>query len=293
MSHELGALDAFCSFPEEAVAALSGLAVPKDLEAGDVLFREGDPGDVIYAVVSGEIEIRKGGRTLARLHVGRTVGEMALLEEETRSADAVATEATRLQAFDSQAFNAFLLAHPECGAHFFYETGREMSRRLRRTSEYLMTVFEIGRIVAAGHAVGELAHRIVERLLHDVEEAASGRALLQHPLAEDLEEIFRAGASKLDGEGLLAVAERHAGEPGFHDVAAGCAILGATVSNERGEVMGYLFLEKADDEEPFTVDQEIVLEAVAHQAEQGILAAWTREEQAARERLERHRQQGY
>ena len=73
----------------------------------------------------------------------------------------------------------------------------------------------------------------------------------------------------------------------------GRAVLGATLRDARREVMGALLLEKSGNETPFTVDQEIVLEAVAHQAEQGILAAWTREEDAARERLERHRQQGY
>ena len=244
-------------------------------------------------VTQGEVEIRKGDRVLARLHAGQTVGEMALLEVAPRSADAVATEATRVVRFDRAAFGAFLETHPACGVRFFFETGREMSRRLRSTSEYLMTVFEVGRIVAAGHAVagpgrpdpGSAPAR-----------PGGGRVRPPAPAAP-------AGRRRRDrrargehgprGRPLRGVAERHVAEPGFHDVVGGRAILGATLCGEGGEVMGALLLEKDGDEKPFTVEEEIVLEAVAHQAEQGILAAWAREEQAARERLERHRQQGY
>lgn len=293
MSGGLGALAAFASFPEAALGPLAALAETRELGAGEALFREGEAGDAIFVVAAGEIEIRKGDRVLARLHPGQTVGEMALLEEERRSADAFATEAARVHRFDRQAFGAFLRAHPECGAPFFLETGRELSRRLRRTSEYLLTVFEVGRIVAAGFSVDRLADRVLERLFADVEAAVCGRVLLRHPLADDVEVVARAGATDLDDDVVRRVAARHASEPGYHDVAEGRALVGATLYGERRAVMGALLLEKQGDETPFTVEQEIVLEAVAHQVEQGILAAWAREEQAARERLERHRQQGY
>jgi len=293
MSGELGALAAFQSFPEAAVEELFGLAEAKDLEPGDALFREGDPGDAIFVVRQGEIEIRKGERVLARLHSGRTVGEMALLEEERRSADAVATGPARVYRLDRVAFVEFLVSHPECGAPFFLETGRELSRRLRNTSQYLMTVFEIGRIVASGYPVPELATRILARLRQDMSVAACGHVLLRHPLADDTEVVGRDGATELDDDALLALAATHADRPGFHDRLDGRAVLGATLRDARHELMGALLLEKSGDETPFTVDQEIVLEAVAHQAEQGILAAWTRAEDADRERLERHRQQGY
>lgn len=293
MSHELGALSAFRSFPEAALETLAVQATPQDLTTGDVLFCEGDAGDSVFVVASGEIEIRKGNRVLARLHAGRTVGEMALLEEESRSAEAVATEATRVFRFDRVALAEFLQTHPECGAPFFFETGREMSRRLRSTSEYLLTVFEVGRIVASGLGVEGLVSRIIERLLRDFPEADAGRVLLRHPLAEDVEVVGRGGDAGLDDDTALAVATRAAPEPGYQAIVDGHAVLGATLTDDRGEVMGAVVIEKKGDESPFTVEQEIVLEAVAHQAEQGILAAWARAEQADRERLDRHRLQGY
>jgi len=293
MSQGLGALTAFASFPAPALDALAELAEERELASGESLFGEGEPGDAIFVVASGEVEIRKGERVLARLQAGQTVGEMALLEEARRSADAVATQASRVVRFDREAFASFLQAHPECGALFYFETGREMSRRLRCTSEYLMTVFEVGRIVAAGHGVGALAEAIVTRLLRDVEEAACGRVLLRHPLADEVQVVGRAGSTDLEDERLRGIASAHEAEPGFHDVVEGRAVVGATLHGERWVVIGALLLEKSGDETPFTVEQEIVLEAVAHQAEQGIRAAWAREEQADRERLERHRQQGY
>ncbi len=293
MGGKLGALAAFQSFPEAAVEELSGLAEAQDLEPGAALFREGDPGDAIFVVEHGEIEIRKGERVLARLCAGQTVGEMAVLEEQRRSADAVTTGSARVYRFDRVAFVEFLVSHPECGAPFFLETGREMSRRLRNTSDYLMTVFEVGRIVASGYPVPELAARIVKQLLKDMGEATCGHVLLRHPLADDIEVVGRAGATDLDDDSLLALATKHTDEPGFHDLLEGRAVLGAILRDARREVAGALLLEKSGDETPFTIEQEIVLEAVALQTEQGILAAWTREEDAARERLERHRQQGY
>lgn len=293
MSGKLGLLAAFQSFPEAAIEELADLAEAQDLEAGAALFREGDPGDSIFVVEEGEIEIRKGERVLARLRTGQTVGEMSVLEDAGRSADAVTTGPARIYRFDRAAFLDFLVSHPECGAPFFLETGRELSRRLRHTSAYLRTVYEVGRIVASGLSVPNLTARILERLLADLAAAESGHVLLRHPLADDIETIAQAGAADLDDDVLTALVTEHAADTGFCCALDGRAVVGATLRDPRQRVMGAILLLKSGDETPFTVDQEIVVEAVAHQAEQGILAAWSREEAADRERLERHRQQGY
>ncbi len=292
MKDKLAALEAFRNFPDEAIEDLAGLAESIDLEPATSLFDEGDPGDSIFVIESGEIEIRKCERVLARLRAGQTIGEMAVLEEQDRSADAVATRPTVVYRFERLAFVDFLVARPECGAPFFLETGREMSRRLRNTSAHLMTVSEVGRIVASGFAVPELAARVIERILNDNAVAACGRVLVRHPLADEAEVVARAGESDIADEALESLLAGHARETSFQDLLAGRSILGATLRSESGEPMGAFIIEKRDDESPFSVELEIVLEAVAHQTEQGINAAWTRAEQADRERLERHRQ-GY
>jgi CRP-like cAMP-binding protein len=72
---------------------LSSLSVEKELPAGELIFREGDPGDRMYVVMSGKVRISKqipgaGEEALAFLERGDYFGEMALIDKLPRSADA-------------------------------------------------------------------------------------------------------------------------------------------------------------------------------------------------------------
>lgn len=72
---------------------LATLSKEKRLAAGEVLFREGDPGDHLYVVLDGQVRISKnlsgaGEEALAIMGRGDYFGEMALIDEEPRSADA-------------------------------------------------------------------------------------------------------------------------------------------------------------------------------------------------------------
>ncbi len=85
--------------------AIAAIAEPLTVPAGKDLFREGDAGDGLYLVISGEIDVLKrsagGERSLARLGAGGVLGEMSLLTEEARSATGralVETSALRLPA---------------------------------------------------------------------------------------------------------------------------------------------------------------------------------------------------
>lgn len=63
---------------------------------GNKIFNQGDEGDAVYLIATGEVElfIKNGLRTttIARLHSGEIFGEMALLSQQTRGATAVATD---------------------------------------------------------------------------------------------------------------------------------------------------------------------------------------------------------
>lgn len=64
--------------------------------AGDVIFREGDSGNVFYVIKSGKVSVRLGNRTLQTLGEGEIFGEMALIDSEPRSATVVAEADTSL-----------------------------------------------------------------------------------------------------------------------------------------------------------------------------------------------------
>jgi CRP-like cAMP-binding protein len=80
----------------EALLPLAALCEELDLESGECLFQQGDPGDALYVIVRGEVLVLRGGEFVARLGAGQCVGELAVLDWETRSAQAIAEGSTQL-----------------------------------------------------------------------------------------------------------------------------------------------------------------------------------------------------
>lgn len=79
------------------ISLLSSLSKERKLRPGEVLFHEGDPGDAMYVVLDGRVRISKhipgaGEEALAILERGDYFGEMALIDEMPRSAEAKAHE---------------------------------------------------------------------------------------------------------------------------------------------------------------------------------------------------------
>ena len=70
------------------------------LAAGEVIFRAGDPGDKAYVVKEGEVEIDVPGREPIVLGPGGIFGEMALIDNQTRSAGARTRTDTQLVIID-------------------------------------------------------------------------------------------------------------------------------------------------------------------------------------------------
>ena len=89
----------------------------RDFAAGTVLFEEGQTGDYMYVVQSGEVEIRRlvgeTPRVLATLTAGEFLGEMAILNGRPRSATAVVKTPARLVVIEGKTFEAMLRARPE------------------------------------------------------------------------------------------------------------------------------------------------------------------------------------
>jgi CRP-like cAMP-binding protein len=89
----------------------------KDFTRGTVLFKEGQPGDYMYVVQAGEVEIRRSvgdmERVLAILSPGEFFGEMAILNGRPRSATAVVRTDARLLVIEGKTFEAMLRARPE------------------------------------------------------------------------------------------------------------------------------------------------------------------------------------
>jgi CRP/FNR family transcriptional regulator, cyclic AMP receptor protein len=97
------------------------------IPAGNVVLQAGQPGDVMYVVVEGDVEIRLGDRVLERVGPGGFFGEMALVDHSPRSATAVAVTAARVVAIDEKRFLRMLQDTPG----FALEVMRSLVHRLR------------------------------------------------------------------------------------------------------------------------------------------------------------------
>lgn len=90
----------FKGIPSKHIRKLLGELVEKDYQAGDVVFREGDPGKALFIVIDGTVRIIKGsnpsGQELAVLGKGTAFGELALIGDAPRYASAVTAEPATL-----------------------------------------------------------------------------------------------------------------------------------------------------------------------------------------------------
>jgi CRP/FNR family cyclic AMP-dependent transcriptional regulator len=108
----------------------------KKLKPGEVLFDEGDKGDVMYLIREGKIKITKGAgedeKVLAVLKEGDFFGEMAIIDGSPRSAGAIATTPVSLLVIDKDTFKSKIKENPLI--EYVLET---LSRRLRTTDEQI------------------------------------------------------------------------------------------------------------------------------------------------------------
>ena len=92
--------------------AIAAVVEARDVAAGKELFREGDPGDGLFLVVAGEIDVIKrgprGDRSLARMAAGGVLGEMSLITSDARSATGRATVDSRVLRVPVRGFRELL-----------------------------------------------------------------------------------------------------------------------------------------------------------------------------------------
>ncbi len=108
----------------------NGIAT-RSAKAGEIIFKEGDEADQLFAIKSGEIAIQLGNRTLAELSANSIFGEMALIDDAPRSATAVAKTDVELVPISEKQF-LFLVSQTP---FFALKVMRVLARRLRATNK--------------------------------------------------------------------------------------------------------------------------------------------------------------
>jgi len=103
--------------------------------AGERIFGRGERGTLMYAVLEGAVDIVLKGRHVETVPVGGVFGEMALIDDEPRSAEAIATERTRVVEIDRESFLALVQVSPE----FALNVMSDLTRRLRHMDSLART----------------------------------------------------------------------------------------------------------------------------------------------------------
>jgi len=171
-----------------------------DLPSGHTLFRQGDPGESLYALVSGRVAIRaeRDGEEVVIGEAGRgeTIGEMALLTGEPRSATVVAIRDTVLVRLPRGAFDRLLEDHPRMALGL----SRLLVERLRAQTTARPSARRIGSniaIVPAGR-VAPPTSAFAEEVVRALETIGSTQHLNRSRVDE---QAGRAGAVSTAGAG--------------------------------------------------------------------------------------------
>ena len=101
--------------------------------AGDLIFREGDPGDVMYVVQEGEVDLFYREQRLETVGPGGVFGEMVLIDAVTRSATAIARTNCRVVPLNQTRFKVHVHHTP----YFALQVMQVMADRLRRLNDIL------------------------------------------------------------------------------------------------------------------------------------------------------------
>jgi CRP-like cAMP-binding protein len=112
------------------------VAVERSYPSGETIVRQGEPGDEMFVIVSGEVRIvvtpaNGPPREVARRATGDYLGEMAIVDREPRSATLIAVDDVRMLCLGHQQFESILRERPDTGLVVM----RELCRRLRLSQE--------------------------------------------------------------------------------------------------------------------------------------------------------------
>ncbi len=156
----LATADLFRLLKPEELARVAAVAQERTFSAGQEIFREGDPGDGLYVVVAGLVEISgvindAQRQVLTQVAPGGVFGEMSVIEHLPRSANATAVMPTRVLFVSRAEMQALIERAPALAAALL----QLVSHRLREFNQhYLREVVQAERLAAVGRFARSIVH---------------------------------------------------------------------------------------------------------------------------------------
>ena len=146
----VGSVHVFHGIARDGLERIAEIASEETHEAGRFIFREGEQGDKLYLILEGKVRISRrlegtGEEALAVLGPGEAFGEMSLLDEVPRSADAVVHETCKVLVLAREAFEDLLFLNKDLAYEILWNVVRLLARRLRDTNEKMTFLSATGR----------------------------------------------------------------------------------------------------------------------------------------------------
>ena len=139
----------FSRLPDEELACLAGVMEEKIFPAGTVILQEGDPGDHMYLLLEGTVEVLKTtlfGDPYVTAYLKDSYhcsfGEMALIDQGTRSATVRAKTDCRTLSLSAEEFQRFCREYPAIGVELLMAVSATLVRNLRAENENLRIVYQ-------------------------------------------------------------------------------------------------------------------------------------------------------
>ncbi|RYZ32992.1 MAG: cyclic nucleotide-binding domain-containing protein [Myxococcaceae bacterium] len=132
------------------LAKVAQIARSRTYTAGDFVFREGDTGQDMFILTDGKVRISKsvpgiGEEALAILEPGQYFGEMAVIEDSPRSADAIAHSGCTVWVIERAKLDQLLFTDKDLAYVLLWTFVRTLSERLRETNDKIKGFFAISR----------------------------------------------------------------------------------------------------------------------------------------------------
>ncbi|MDJ0877157.1 MAG: cyclic nucleotide-binding domain-containing protein [Halieaceae bacterium] len=137
----------FDSLNVDEVQEIQKWLIFKKLEPETVIYKQGSSGRSVCFVVEGELSVIKraddGDATIAKVGKGESVGEMAIIDGLTRSADVVAATETQVLILKRDDFDKLVSEQPEIGVKILKSLAKALSMTLRDRSETLARLMHV------------------------------------------------------------------------------------------------------------------------------------------------------
>lgn len=196
----LGRVPVFSTLERDDLERIAQVAVPRVFDPGQIVFREGDASDTCYVVRTGRaraVREHQDGRTitLATFGPGDIFGELAMFEDELRSATVEAVQRTSVVAVLGPDMRRLMAEHPQISIRLVVALGR----RLRETNDRLAKQ-------SFQTVQSRVAVVLSELVVQAVAAGASEQEVLLTATQADLAKL--AGSSRESASRFLAVLER-------------------------------------------------------------------------------------